>query len=293
MLATITLSAMTLVGYYQSRPTPKRSGWEEVLPSAWLRERETVHGLTGIIDLLWIAPLCVLTYWTAETIAAHYGRDKVFRMVNQKFSALTAGTQVQPDMSKELREDQSNIHPQVKKSDKEMAGMSTGASERRDNQVQNNGSSSIHLKSQAGAPAIAQAQNMAPAPAQAQAPTQVEAIPQGRDHLQGWSSIKPRKAIDTQSHALQHTQRFIYSHGHRFPAVVIVTNTPIIGDISEVLSEDGSEGCLEVIHNIAIGVVPHAVLDVISGSVTKLPPYVGHNTRESVSQKRMSDLEKF
>ncbi|KAL3442520.1 hypothetical protein BJX65DRAFT_216610 [Aspergillus insuetus] len=97
MLAIIATSVAAMLGYYQAQTPPKRSERENLLPTSWVEERKRgiIPSSFSIMDLLWIAPLCVLLYWAAESIATHYGHDQIFRDINRTLRELTGDVQTE------------------------------------------------------------------------------------------------------------------------------------------------------------------------------------------------------
>ncbi|KAL2852339.1 hypothetical protein BJX68DRAFT_64507 [Aspergillus pseudodeflectus] len=97
MLANIAAGAAVILGYHLSQTKPKRSGWETLLPTSWVEERKRgiIPSSLSLMDVLWIAPLCVLMYWAAESIATHYGHDLVFRDINRTLRELTEDVQTE------------------------------------------------------------------------------------------------------------------------------------------------------------------------------------------------------
>ncbi|KAL3488488.1 hypothetical protein BJX62DRAFT_239973 [Aspergillus germanicus] len=97
MLAIIATSVAAMLGYYWAQTPPKRSGWEILLPTSWVEERKRgiIPSSFGIMDLLWIAPLFLLLYWTAESIAVHCGHDHVLRDINRTLRKLTRDVQTE------------------------------------------------------------------------------------------------------------------------------------------------------------------------------------------------------
>ncbi|CEL02809.1 hypothetical protein ASPCAL03972 [Aspergillus calidoustus] len=102
MLANIAAGAAVILGYHLSQTKPKRSGWETLLPTSWVEERKRgiIPSSLSLMDVLWIAPLCVLMYWAAKSIATHYGHGLVFRDINRTLRELTEDVQTEATNTK-------------------------------------------------------------------------------------------------------------------------------------------------------------------------------------------------